>query len=107
DPYDPVLVIDGRDAVVRGELEVAEVVERRRARRLLLAAPPGYVAGKREIEQIVSLQKQLVGESRSLDDQAQIADCAQPVLVRRRPVVVDDDPERLTPTREGRRQAAV
>src|SRR5581483_707212 len=69
---------------------------------LRLRAPPGDVVREGEVEEVVAGEDEqlLLAEPGLVGDEPEVAHGAEPVLVRRRPVVVDDDAVRLRPRRE-------
>ena len=87
-----IVVVELDGAVFPDEIEVADVVERDRAR-LTLAAPPAHVVGDAGVEEVVARDDEEVVffEPRLLDDEADVADRAEPVVLARRPVVVHID----------------
>ena len=91
------------------KLEVADVVQRHRARRLSLRAPPLDEARQREVEEIVPRQDdELVAlQLCRLDREPEISDRAEPIVVGARTVVEDRDAVRLGPLLEGGCEAAV
>ena len=98
---DAVVVVELDDAVLRrASSRIAESWTRDRARRPL-RAPERDEVGERELEQVVAgdHEQVVVAEPARSIAKRDVADRAEPVVVRGRPVVVHDDARGRPPTR--------
>ena len=103
---DALVLVELDDGVLLDQLAVVDFGERDRAGNTLPRHQRTYSARLRSNRLSHGDDQQVVVEARPLDDELDVADRAQPVVLARRPVVLDDD-VRSAPTRGRRRRTRI
>ena len=109
EPHNAARLVGLGDAVMGRELQVADVVERHGACGLRLGVRPLDETRQGELEEVVAGQDEqlVVLEPALLDHEPQVADRAEPVVVRGRSVVVHRHALRLRPAGEDGGEAVI